>query len=503
MPIVPTGDYDLAPPEAASLAESLRAFSYDLPSAVADLVDNSLTAHARNVWIDFFWSGGDSVISVTDDGDGMSASQLVQAMRPGSQSPRVERAEHDLGRFGLGMKTASFSQCRKVTVRTKAEGGSPATRCWDLDHIAQVNEWQLLRAADEQALKHMQRLNSLGHGTTVLWQRLDRVVHDYALGDEAAQRRFYDEATAVKQQLSMVFHRMMEGTHRVSIHLNDNPVAPWDPFLAANAATQNLGTEHFRIRAHDVEVTAFVLPHHSKLSKKEHDDAGGPRGWNAHQGFFVYRNKRLLVPGGWLNLGWRQEDHYKLARIRIDIPNATDDDWGIDVTKSKASPPSRLREELRRIAGHARSRAKDVYRHRGAKLTPTLDSEKVFLWEPKAKNDRTFYKLNRDHPLVEQALSATSNPKALKALLRLIEETIPVPHITITHSEAPDSHGMPFSGAKASDISATMEQAFDALLSSGYSVKHALERLAMMWPFELYPELLQALYEDKSNGGQP
>src|SRR6267154_4830291 len=133
-------DFDLAPPQAASLVESLRAFGYEVPTALADLVDNSITADARHIWIDFHWDGSDSIITVTDDGNGMTPEGLVAAMRPGSQNPRDDREPHDLGRFGLGLKTASFSQCRRVTVRTRARGSEPATRCWDLDHIARVND---------------------------------------------------------------------------------------------------------------------------------------------------------------------------------------------------------------------------------------------------------------------------------------------------------------------------------------------------------------------------
>ncbi len=164
---------DHAPPQAACLAESLRAFPYELPTALADLVDNSLTARARNVWLDFHWDGADSVIAITDDGDGMTEEKLRAAMRPGSQSPLVPRETHDLGRFGLGLKTASFSQARRFSVRSRPGKSDPATRCWDLDHIALVNDWQLLRSADSAAEPHLARLAKLppssGKSSTASW----------------------------------------------------------------------------------------------------------------------------------------------------------------------------------------------------------------------------------------------------------------------------------------------------------------------------------------------
>jgi len=116
-------------------------------------------------------------------------------------------------------------------------------------------------------------------------------------------------------------------------------------------------------------VKAFILPHRSKLSKSQHDDAAGPRGWLAHQGFYVYRRDRLLVAGDWL-FGWTKDEHLKLARIAVELPNSLDYDWQIDVTKSRATPPAALRESLLNIAERTRDEAKRVFTHRGAKLTP-------------------------------------------------------------------------------------------------------------------------------------
>ena len=193
-------EYDLASPHAASLVESLRAFSYELATAVADLVDNSVTAGAHHVWIDFNWDGSRSVIAITDDGCGMNEGQLVAAMRPGSTSPLAERETHDLGRFGLGLKTASFSQCRRLTARSATANGDIATRCWDLDHIAKVNDWQLLRSADTVADLHFRRLTELKHGTSIVWQKLDRLVAGQRTENERDQQVFLQHAEGDRKQ---------------------------------------------------------------------------------------------------------------------------------------------------------------------------------------------------------------------------------------------------------------------------------------------------------------
>ena len=492
-------DFDLAPPQAASLAESLRAFGYELSTALADLIDNSISADARHVWIDFHWDGTSSAIAVTDDGRGMTVERLVSAMRPGSQNPRDDREPHDLGRFGLGLKTASFSQCRRVTVRTRTRATEPATRCWDLDHIARVNDWQLLRTADSSAEQHFQRFAELGHGTVVLWQKLDRLVDGLDTNNERHQQLFLHRVEDVRRHLSMVFHQLMIGHRRVEIRLNDRVVEPWDPFLKDELATQTLAATRLSLHGATVEVQPFVLPHQSKISKSIHEAAAGPRGWNAHQGFYIYRNRRLLVAGDWLGFGWAKEEHYKLARIRVEVPNSLDHDWQIDVTKSRATPPASLRAELRRIGDRARSDAKRVYSHRGAKLTPQADNARVLLWEPLARHNKTFYRLNRDHPLLKYVVAASSDRSALNALLRLVEETVPYPHITISGSEKPGSLPGPFDHAAETQIREVMEQAFRSLVATGYGTREAVNRLRTLWPFELFPAVLETLAERPPN----
>ena len=488
-------EYDIAAPYASSIVESLRAFGYELPTAIADLADNSITAGSKQIWIDFYWDGENSVISMTDDGQGMSEEQLLAAMRPGSQNPLIERAPNDLGRFGLGLKTASFSQCRRVTVRSFQKGSNVATRCWDLDHIAKVNEWQLLRSGNETAEQHFQRLANLEHGTTVLWQKLDRLVAGHSSNTEKHQQLFLHRAEGVRNHLGMVFHRLMTERHPVKLILNERPIIPWDPFLENEAATQTLSHTIIKLRHATIEVQPFVLPHHSKISKATHEAAAGVRGWNAHQGFYIYRNRRLLVPGDWLGFGWAKEEHYKLARIRIDIPNSTDHDWEIDVTKSRATPPSPMKDELRHIGERARSDAKRVYSFRGAKLTPKADAERMLLWEPLSKHDKTLYRLNRQHPLLCQALSSTGDRKVLTALLRLIEETIPLPHINIANTEHPNSQTGPFEYTPDKQILEVMQEAFRSLIVTGYGHKEAINRLRTIWPFELFPALLETLKE--------
>ena len=489
--------HEIAAPDAASMFESLRAFGYELSTALADLIDNSVFADAKSVWIDFDWNGADSIVSITDDGRGMTEPELVNAMRPGSRNPRETRDPQDLGRFGLGLKTASLSQGRRLTVRTKQSGTKEYTRCWDLDYVATSGNWYLLLHGDKMVEKPMTRLAKLKQGTAVVWQKLDRLTGGQMVDSDKDHQQFLANIDLARQHLGMVFHQLMSGRGSVKIFINDRLIKAWDPFLESHPATHKLPGETLRLKGGKVRVQPYVLPHLSKLSKAQHDAASGPRTWNAHQGFYVYRNRRLLVAGDWLGFGWAKEEHHKLARIAVDLPNSLDHEWQIDVTKSRAAPPAGLREDLRRIGGRARTEAKRVYTHRGAKLTPQAEISRIHLWEPRARHDKTFYLLNREHPLIKQALSTSTHRPTLSALLRLIEETVPLNHITIENTEKPDRHPQPFEGTADPQILEVMNQMYRSLRASGYGKTEARNRLRTHWPFELFPALLATLDEDE------
>ena len=303
---LPGDDFDLAVPDPAALVESLRAFGYTPQTAVADLIDNSLTATADEIWVEFTWEGATSRIAIGDNGWGMTEPELVQAMRPGSMSPQEKRAAEDLGRFGLGLKTASFSQCRRLTVITKAEGSAIHARQWDLDTVVETHEWRLLHGYPDNCVDLVEWLYQQASGTVVIWQRLDRIVGEADIGDEDAHRRFLELARSVRSHLSMTFHRFLAPSNGRKLTVNDHEVPPWDPFLSRSKARQVLAAEDLPLAGGVVKVQPVVLPHRSKLTEEEFELAGGERGWNSLQGFYVYRNKRLLVAGDWLGLGFQE-----------------------------------------------------------------------------------------------------------------------------------------------------------------------------------------------------
>ena len=496
--------FDIVAPRADTLMESLRATGYSLPDAVSDLIDNSIYAEARNIWLNFHWDGGASWVAILDDGCGMSEENLQAAMRVGSQSPIESREPSDLGRFGLGLKTASISQARSLTVATNcADGRGVSIRRWDLDHLIATAEWQLLKLSPDQGGIHgLEDLLKLNHGTLVVWEKLDRLVGEAGADDAPARGEFLGFMRTLEEHLAMVFHRYIAAQRsRISVWLNGRQVERWDPFMTDNDATQNLGTENLGDPGAPITVTSYVLPHHSRLSTDAHRIAGGPLGWNAHQGFYVYRNRRLLVAGDWLGLGYQKEEHYKLARIQVDLPNSFDQEWDIDVRKSHASPPLPLQDHLRRIARVTRSRAVEVYRHRGKTISRSISGNPTFVWNKRVTGGKVSYAVNRGHPLVRDALeSDTIDRQQFRRILLLVEEYIPVQQIWVDMAEGDESQRQPFESVPDQEIQDMIRALYTALTSSGLTHEQAVSRLGTAEIIGNRFEVLEAVLESLAEG---
>lgn len=432
-------EYENAPPRADAMIASMRAIGYDLSMAIADLIDNSIFAKAKNIKIKYHWEGPDSWIYILDDGTGMTEKKLKEAMILGSRSPNEERSPDDLGRFGLGLKTASFSQCKMLTVHTKTPEVEISTRTWDLDHVERSKKWELRKKAPPRAAKIISDIDNVPHGTIVLWQGLDRVVGSHGSDDENAMNVYYEKFLTVREYLEMVFHRYISPPFNLSITLGKEKLKPWDPYLKSNQFTQELSNEKFEDGS--VRVIPYVLPHISKRSSSENDIGAGPKGWNAQQGFYLYRNKRMIVPGGYLDLTIKPEEHYKLVRIMVDINNKMDKEWGIDVKKATAKPPDRLRSEIAKVAKATRNEAVKIYRARTGTPRKMSGRKEQEVWHRKRSGDKIVYRINRKNVVIKKILDEL-NPSAslIRKLFHVIETTIPHRIIIMDNSEHEDCH---------------------------------------------------------------
>lgn len=491
-----------APPKASAMLEALRGLGYSTADALADIVDNSISAGASEVRIDFRWEGGEGAfVSILDDGRGMDDPELESAMRLGEKSPLDERSGDDLGRFGMGLKTASFSQCRSLTVASKRESGAASCLRWDLDEIAARDDgaWALIEGAAEGSEERLALLNGNRSGTLVLWEKLDRLVTDGYNADH-----FLKLMDRVETRLSMIFHRLLEGPRpALSLLINGKAVEPWDPFLTGHPAKPwNSPVERKWTPAGTVEVECHVLPHKDMLSNAGYEAAAGPDGWNSQQGFYVYRNGRLLLAGGWLGLGhgraWNREEAQKLARIRLDIPNTADADWKIDIRKATARIPVYLRHWLTTLAEDTRNRARRVFAYRGSPTPGVGGAQIEQAWTVERFKDGMRYRVDTAHPAVAAVFeSAGPMLPLVKAMLRVVEETVPVQRIWLDTAENRETPMTGFEGEPPSEVVEILQTLFEDMIGRRcMSRAMAKKTLASTEPFQKYPFLVAALPGD-------
>lgn len=478
-----------AVPEASSMIETFRAIGYNIETAIADIIDNSISANSKNIWINFEWKGSKTWLSIKDDGIGMNDAELIQAMRPGSKNPLQERNQKDLGRFGLGLKTASFSQARKLTVISKKADYKSVFWTWDLDFVNKTGNWDLIKYLPDENLET--EISKLNTGTIVLWNDIDRVVKDFNQDDSKAEFKFNQTMEQVKKHLAMVFHKFIE-QGKINIYFQDKKVNAWNPFLSNEKATQEFPPE--KIQNGKVKIEGFVLPHKSKISEETYKNAEGVKGWNEQQGFYIYRNERLLLAGDWLGL-FRKEEHYKLARIQIELPNTLDESWQIDIKKSIARPPLVFREQIRAYALKVRQQAVEVYRHKGKSVKQIAGQKFVPLWVEHKRGDKWFYKINRENPILAKIKDQAKNDsdKAVEMLLRFIEETIPSKSIYIKESEQPELQGTPFEDTNHEIIRTTMQAMYSSLIKQGKTDEEAKAIISNIEPFNNFVHFLEFL----------
>jgi hypothetical protein len=383
-----------ATPHAASLIEGLRDFGYTLETAMADIVDNSITAGASSVDILAETASDEPWIAIVDDGSGMTEAELIEAMRPGSRNPLEKRDGHDLGRFGLGLKSASFSQCRQLTVISR-KNGLVSAATWDLDTVAATNVWNVDIEDDLSDIPVTADIPETG--TIVVWRKLDRLSTNYR-NDTAKRAGEINKAlSGAERHLRLCFHRYMEGSKpQLYLKLNGRVLSPIDPFATDHKATQADQEEVLPLARGDVLIQCFTLPHHKMMTKAAWEEVAGPEGHLRSQGFYIYREKRLIIAGSWLGLA-RQKELTKLSRVRVDIPNTMDADWKIDVKKASAQMPPVVRERLRKIVERLQGTSKRTYQRRGRKL---VADENLPLWNRVLKDGRIIYRPNTEHPSI-------------------------------------------------------------------------------------------------------
>ena len=496
----------LVPPSATALIGSLRGVGYSLETAIADLIDNSIAASAKEIDISLDWAGGTPTVSVFDDGKGMPSPTLVEALRFGCGGPDRKREQEDLGRFGLGLKTASLSQCRRLTVASRYSAET-SIYTWDLDHIRSAGDkWELIGNEYSGPEETLLKLKSLQHGTLVVWEKMDFGRSE----DRPDYSSFLADIERVEHHIAMVFHRFLNGDARKTlITLNGRRLKAWDPFLEDHGGDP---TPIQRLKGpggQAVLVQGFILPHRDRFkSEEDYERAGGPEGWTAQQGFYVYRQKRLLSAGGWLGLGgskaWTREESSRLARIRIDIPNSADSDWRIDIRKAIARPPDGLRVQLKKLADEMRLRAREIFVHRGHYGARRKTDKVSRIWKINPDNQKKRYAIDMTHDLVRLVQAKLGiNKGLLDGMIDLIEKTVPVERVWLDVTEQNASP----SAVNKEDDGSLLEAAKSlvrAMESAGIPFDEALIKVGAMDPFDRVENLAAriAMRKEKKQGKQ-
>lgn len=405
-------------PFAPSLIESMRSLGYSFESAIADLIDNSISANAKRIDIKLSMSDNPYVV-IFDDGHGMTDSEIEEAMRYGSKSPLDKRDKNDLGRFGLGLKSASLSQCRKLVVISK-KNNEVLGYSWDLDFVIENGAWMLIGYSEDelQQFPEIELLDNVKSGTYILLQHFDRIEES----TDNLKSTLSNHMDSTINHLSLVFHRFLE--KKLTMYINNQIIEPKDPFLTENKATQVKRTQNVDIKGTTITVKPYILPHLTKLTKEDLRKVGSKEKLRTEQGFYVYRNQRLIIWGTWFRLE-RKDELSKLARVMVDIPSELDYMWNIDIKKSSANLPDIIKKRLYSCVLESVGCSEVVHTYRGRRVT----SDPIdYIWERIENRENCFeYRINRDLPQI-RILEETLDKNQLKNfndILRQLEEGFP------------------------------------------------------------------------------
>lgn len=460
-------------PEPSILIESLRDIGYSFNSALADIVDNSITADASEIRV-LAIPDDEFRIGIIDNGTGLCKSDLKQAMRLGSTDPRQERALNDLGRFGLGLKTASFSQCRRLTVVSR-HMGETAGYTWDLDLVVEQNEWNVIERNDLETIPF---INELGNsGTLVLWEKLDRLTGSRGSG-RVDYTRIISEA---QDHLALVFHRYLageKGLRRIALKVNNFEVEPIDPFNSKHKATQASPIERI---CPGVTMQAFTLPHRSHYdSQLEYEKYGLNGGYLKNQGVYLYRAKRLILYGTWFGLS-KKTALTQLTRVQIDIDTNQDEIWKIDVKKVSAQMPEVVRARIKTLIATIGAPSRKAYRRRATRLT----SPEVYpTWNVEQSGEKRLYRINRTHPVIANLRDTldAEDSESLETVLSLIESSFPTESLFYDFSNNEES--VAFASLEDAEFRDAAQTFFSALKQAGHEEETILSIMQNAEPFQ-------------------
>lgn len=418
-------EINASPPPSAHLA-TLARMGYSFNAAIADILDNSIAAGSSTIEIALLRYEGKYRLTIVDDGCGMTGENLLQNMVIGCKDPSLDRGLDDLGRFGAGLKTASFSQARRLTVFSWTQSSSIAGAQWDTDLVKQRDRWCLLELSEGEIEAELNSLKkpTFESGTLVCWDGM----HSLEDADDkyGAERAVAALVTDLQGYIGLHFHRFIGPNLRISI--NGVRLQAIDPFMRSVPGYAEGQEEVVRSKKGKIVIKAHNLPRISSLDLDLLSLYGGAKKITEGQGIYLYRNKRLISGGGWHGIATRAELN-NLARVQIDINSSMDDDWQTDVKKSRLTIPTKVKQVLRRITPVPIKRSRGTHRYAG-KL-----EEASALWIVKTNEREGSESVSYIADLSNEKLKGLmeeldKNQKTkLVAYLRELSSELPIKHI--------------------------------------------------------------------------
>lgn len=487
-------------PTADVLMFSMRAMGYSFEAAIADVIDNSISAAASVIELGFPVNPADCYVTISDNGVGMTADELFDAMKYGSQLKGQERAENDLGRFGLGLKSASLSQCKKLTVISKANGIKSAM-IWDLDVVEREKDWAIVICTPEEVeeLRNSSWLDDKSSGTVVVWENFDVIEKDIGQASLYHELQRLEDVTA--DYLSLIFHRFLnrrpgEKSARITMKIGEHTLEGLDPFLESHKKTNprrlieiaipdSQGVEQY------VVAQPFILPFQKDMSKEDMRRIGGVENYRTKQGFYIYRNERLIIWGTWF--GRPKGELTKHARIKVDISNALDDLWSIDIKKQHAKIPSIIKQRLTRAVDEAMDLAIRAQKYRGR--IEKVDQHVDYIWDRISLREGVFsYRINRNSRVFDLLKGHMSDEawQRLTLVLDEIENSVPYQQIYIDKSQ--NSLDDTVDASREDDVAAEAALLLPTVMSfAGVDRSGAIELLFASEPYCNYPAIKQKM----------
>ncbi len=455
-------------PPSTNIIDVLGSSGYTLETALADIVDNSISAGADSISISFDVNDlGNARVIIADNGTGMSLDDLKNAAIIANVSKNAKRDEFDLGRYSLGLKSASMSFCNKLYVISKREGNDPNSICIDFAYILRENKWS---ASVVEKPEYENKLKD--SGTIVLWEDLKFVDADTFSRKQLNQKLF-----SIETHLSHTFSDYIMNKN-LKIKMEKDMIEAWDPFMLHLDSVKCLDVDPISYKGSKIEIKPYILPVYSSLPAKEQLRMKG-RGMSEQQGFYIYRNGRLINEGGWLNLpGMTVDNKSQYARIRVDIASHLDDDFKVNFMKNSLEIPDRLKSSFLDVAKLARKESLNSYAY---KKNPTLkrkrkNKDNIPVWNVHTSDNSISLNINTDHPIIKE-LTKNMSLKEQKKLFSLLSKNLPVARI--------QSGIVKDKEYRNSEMMELIDETYNELKNSGMNDNDIKKKMISIEPFSL------------------